>query len=370
MSELPEPDRLEGFLHPRETTRLFGHEKAEEAFLDSWRSGALHHAWLITGPRGVGKATLAYRMARAVLAYGNEPPADLSSLDVPHEHPTARRIGAEGHGDLLVLRRPVDEKTKKLKRDITVDEARRLAPFFGKAAGEGGWRIVIVDSADDLNLNAANALLKNLEEPPRNALILMVCHQPGSQLPTIRSRCRTLALKALPLETVARALQFQMKIAEQVPLSDDEALAIAHLSGGSIGHGLELAGGGGLDLYQGLLSILVSMPQPDVNATHGFAALFSGKKGEAQWKLFSELISGFLIRLTRGAATGDFGATIFDHEREALATLAHMAPPTHWIDCLDKINMLIERTNAVNLDRRQVALSIFYEIQSCARHAA
>lgn len=370
MSDIPEPDRLEGFSHPRETCNLFGHAEAEQELIASWTSGALHHAWLLTGPKGIGKATLAYRMARTILAHGEGPPKGLTTLDLKPDNPVFRRVVSGGHSDLMVLRRPYDEKTKKLKRDITVDEARRLQSFFGKAAGEGGWRVVIVDCADDLNINAANALLKNLEEPPEKALILLVCHQPGGQLPTIRSRCRKLTLKGLPVEVVAEALQYQMRENEQVPLSQEDALAIAHLSGGSVGHGLELAGGGGLDLYQGLLSILLAMPKPDVNTTHGFAALFSGKSGEANWKLFGELITGFIQRLARGSITGEFGATIFEHEREALGVLSHLAPPDYWIDCLDRIQVLIERTDAVNLDRRQVALSIFFEIQNCAKRAA
>jgi DNA polymerase-3 subunit delta' len=370
LSEIPEPDRLDNFDHPRQTSTLFGHEEAEAALIDGLRSGAMHHAWLFTGPKGIGKATLAYRLARFLLTHVDDIPEESRDLSVDPENPIFRRVAAGGHGDLKILRRPYDEKTKKLKRDITIEEVRRLQPFFGKAASEGGWRIAIVDCADDMNINAANALLKTLEEPPDRSLLILVCHQPGTQLATIRSRCRTLALKALPNELVAEAMQFQMKHAEQVPLNDDEAQAIAHLSGGSIGHGLELAGGGGLDLYQGLVSVLVAMPKPDVDITHGFASLMSGKKGEKNWELFGELITGFLVRLARGSVTGDFGATIFEHEREALGVLSHLAAPSDWIDCWGRVSELLERTNAVNLDRRQITLSIFFEIQNCARKAA
>ena len=153
-----------------QTTVLFGHAEAEQALLDAYRGGRLPHAWLIGGPPGIGKATLAYRMARFVLAHPDPqaPPVHkATSLDVGAEHPVARRIAAQAQGDLLVLERTINEKTGKLRQDIQVDDVRRTVSFFGSTAGEGGWRIAIVDAVDELNPAGANALLKVLEEPPR-----------------------------------------------------------------------------------------------------------------------------------------------------------------------------------------------------------
>lgn len=370
MGEREEIDRLGGFDHPRETSELFGHEEAEELLLSALRAGKLHHAWLITGPKGIGKATLAYRLARFVLRYGTGVPEAAESLFVDPTDPVFSRIAAEGHGDLLVLRRPYDEKTKKFRRDLTVDEVRRLTPFFGKQASEGGWRVAIVDCADDLNISAANALLKNLEEPPDDSLILLVTHNPGTQLATIRSRCRTLSLKPLDTELMSQALATQLAHAGEVPLGETDRHAIARLSAGSIGHGLELAEGGGLEIYRDLMALFVSMPNPDMGACHDFAARFSGKKGEAGWGLFGELLVGFLARLARGMASNDFGEVALDTEGEALSRLAGLAPANRWIDCWERSAELIERCGAVNLDRRMVALNIIFEIQSCAQRAA
>ncbi len=182
---------------PRETTVLFGHGEAEQALLESYRSGRLHHAWLISGPAGIGKATLAYRMARFVLAHPDPRAATVqaaSSLAVAGDHAVTRRTAAQTHGDLLVIERTVNEKTGKLRQDIQVDDVRRMVGFFGSTAGEGGWRVAIVDAVDELNDQGANALLKMLEEPPRRALLLLVSHSAARVLPTIRSRCRLLAL--------------------------------------------------------------------------------------------------------------------------------------------------------------------------------
>ncbi|MDE3122347.1 MAG: DNA polymerase III subunit delta', partial [Paracoccaceae bacterium] len=190
--EVAEPDRVEGAPHPRETHRLLGQTEAEAAFLDAHASGRMHHGWLLTGPRGVGKATLAWRIARFLLA---EPPAGdaglfgappaPTTLDVDPEHPVARRIAAGSEGRLKSIRRSLDDKTGRLRSVIVVDDVRDLKGFFHLSAADGGRRVVIVDTADEMNPNAANALLKELEEPPKGAILLLVSHQPWRLLPTI-----------------------------------------------------------------------------------------------------------------------------------------------------------------------------------------
>jgi len=193
---------------PRETNVLFGHADAERILLDSYKSGRMPHAWVIGGERGIGKATLAYRLARFVLAHPDPRTADVqqaASLAVTADHPVARRIAAQAQGDLLVLERTLNDKGK-LRQDIAVDDIRRSVVFFGSTAGEGGWRIAIVDAVDELNRFGANALLKVLEEPPERSLLLLVSHAPGRVLPTIRSRCRRLLLRPLKAADVSRAV--------------------------------------------------------------------------------------------------------------------------------------------------------------------
>src|SRR5437588_4386755 len=193
--------------HPRETTDLFGHREAEMALLDAYRSGRIPHAWLIGGAAGIGKATLAYRMARFVLAHRNPLAPDVQraeTLFVDPSDPAARHVAAGAHGGLLTLERTLNDKGV-MRTVITVDETRETISFFGSTAAVEGWRVCIVDTVDELNPNAANALLKVLEEPPQRSLFLLVSHALARILPTILSRCRKLPLRPLAVDDVIRA---------------------------------------------------------------------------------------------------------------------------------------------------------------------
>lgn len=198
----PETDKEPEAPHPRETYSYVGHDEQEQALLDALRGARMHHAWLITGAKGLGKATLAYRFARIALGAKR---IGLRPLDVDPEDQVARRVAALSHPDLFVLRRGLNDRGKP-RREIAVDDARDMGGFFALAPSEGGMRVAIIDAVDDLNRNAANAILKTLEEPPARSVLLLVCHAPGAILPTIRSRCRRLALRALSDDQVERAL--------------------------------------------------------------------------------------------------------------------------------------------------------------------
>lgn len=199
---VPETDKEPAAPHPRETFSFVGHDAEEQALAEALASGRMHHAWLISGAKGLGKATLAYRLARA--AFGAKT-GGARPFDVDAEDPIARRVAALSHPDHFVLRRGFNDRGKP-RREITVDDARDLGHFFSLAPSEGGMRVAIIDAVDDLNRNAANAILKTLEEPPARSVLLLVCHAPGAILPTIRSRCRRLALRPLSDELVAEAL--------------------------------------------------------------------------------------------------------------------------------------------------------------------
>ncbi len=227
--------------HPRETTDLFGHRVAETALLDAYRSGRIPHAWLIGGAQGIGKATLAYRMARFVLAHRNPLAPSVQraeTLAVDPSEPVARQIAAEAHGGLLVLERGLNDRGV-LRTVITVDETRETIPFFGSTAAVEGWRVCIVDTVDELNPNAANALLKILEEPPRQSLFLLVSHAPARALPTILSRCRKLPLRPLSSEDVIRAAAR----ATDHEIDDPALSEAAAASEGSVARALTLLGG-------------------------------------------------------------------------------------------------------------------------------
>ena len=224
--DIPEPDRVPGAPHPRHTDRVIGQDNAIAEFMEAAQGGRLHHAWLLTGPRGVGKATLAWAIARWMLSGASGP---FGATDTPE----ARRVAALSEPRLHLVRRPWDDKAGRLSAQITVDEIRRLLSFFHLSAAEGGRRVAIIDAADDMNLAAANALLKVLEEPPADALILMIAHQPAGLLPTIRSRCRTLRLSPLTPAQMGNVLA-HLGI-------DEDAEALAALSDGSVGEALRLA---------------------------------------------------------------------------------------------------------------------------------
>jgi DNA polymerase-3 subunit delta' len=203
MSETLEPDQAQGASHPRATYAFLGHEAQEEALHEALTGGRMHHAWLLGGPKGLGKATLAYRFARRLLGAKQCGPRP---LDVSEEDPVARRIAANSHPDIFVLRRTMGDRGK-YRREIVVDDARALGEFFSLMPAEGGWRVAIIDAADELNSNAANAILKTLEEPPPRSVLMLVCHAPGATLATIRSRCRRLDLRAIDDALVGKAVE-------------------------------------------------------------------------------------------------------------------------------------------------------------------
>jgi len=332
-------------LHPRRTTALFGHEDAERTLLEAYQSGRMPHAWLIGGEPGIGKATLAYRMARFVLAYP-EPamPEALraASLAVDPDHPVARRVAGRAHSDLLTLERTLNERGK-LRQSIAVDDVRRTVSFFGSTAGEGGWRVVIVDAVDDLNKESANALLKVLEEPPRRSLMLLVSHASGRVLPTIRSRCRMLMLRPLPTEAVSNAAAGAL---DRAP-DDAELQAAAEAAGGSVARALSLLDGAALELRRQVLDLLARLPQVDAKALHALGDKLPVSDVDSL-SAFMEAVNGWLSERLR------------DGEAD-LRRMARLA--SAWND----INRRGREVEAFNLDRKPLVFSVFGQLADAAR---
>ena len=324
-------------LPPRATTVLFGHAEAENALLAAYRDRRLAHAWLIAGHPGIGKATLAYRMARFVLAHpdpGAPQVRAATSVHVDAEHPAARRIAAQAHGDLLLLERTINEKTGKLRQKIQVDDVRRSITFFGSTPAEGGWRVAIVDPVDDLNEEGANALLKILEEPPQRALLLLVSHSAGRVLPTIRSRCRVLSLRPLSAHDVLAAAAAATGLEREDPVLP----AAAAVAEGSVQRALALLDRDALELRNRVLALLDRLPALDLRALHGLGDRLYGTD-PAPLAAFVDTVNGWLASRLESTAEG--------------ATLDRIAAV--W----EKLNQAARDVETFNLERKPLVFNVF-----------
>ena len=364
---MAEPARPSGEgRHPRLTPRLVGHGPAEEVLLSAHASGRLPHGWLITGPRGVGKATLAYRFARFLLEQGD--PADdgglfgapppPASLDVSQDSRTFRLMAQGGHPGVTAVERAWDEKAKRLRGEIVVDDIRRLHGFFGMTS-DAPWRIAIIDSADEMNRQAANALLKMLEEPPKRAVLLLLAHAPGRLLPTIRSRCQTLALRPLADGQVAAVLDDHQVV---LPPGDRE-LVIA-LGNGSPGRAMTLAEAGGAELYRKAAGLLGELPRVNPSALHALGDAVSGRQSIDDFRLLGELLGGMLQRLVAFAATGGREREAVPGETALFAGIAPRAALDQWIEVWENTGHLFSRAEAVNLEPKQVTITLFSKLQT------
>lgn len=348
-------------LAPRENPDLIGQENAERELRRLLDAQRMPHAILLTGPRGIGKATLAFRLARFLLA----PPEARagSGLAVDPESSVFRRVASAGHADLLTVERAYDPRRRRLRSDIIIDDVREIAGFFRLTAAEEGWRIVIVDGAEEMNRNAANALLKILEEPPQRALLLMVSHSPGQLLPTIRSRCCRYALAALRQPMVLELLGRY-----RPELESSEAEALARLAEGSIGRAIALSDAGGIALYRSSLGILAQIPRLDVAGLHAFADKLARPDAEDAYRASEELLSQFLARMVVECARGSIDASeLLPEEKEVMQRLSRRADPPRWAALRQEIVRGFAAADEVNLDRKQAILGAFFAIEELAR---
>ncbi len=316
-------------LAPRENPDLFGHAAAEAAF----GAARLHHAWLITGPEGVGKATLAYRFARRLLAGAGRDP--------PQSHPVFRRVAAGTHADLLTVEREWDEKKKRLKKSIAAETARTIPPFLHLTPAEGGWRVVIVDGAEDLNPQSANALLKVLEEPPPRAVLILVCAALGRLLPTIRSRCRHLKLAPLGAADMARALRLYLP-----GMAEAERQTLAALAEGAPGRALALAEEDGLKIAAMVDEVLRQGPDFPLARAYEMA---DAVREQSQFEVFFAL-------LHRGLA-GAVGAYARGSADAAQRRLVEARSALAWAETAQRLAQIAAETERANMDRRQALVA-------------
>ena len=334
-------DRIEGIADPRETISVSGHDPALNFLSTKYAGNRLHHAWLLSGPRGIGKATLAFRFAEHLLRHPdfNTAPQNFEFRDDAIHSQVAK--GA--HPNVLVLRRPWDVKQKKFRTQITVEEVRRTLGFFGTAAGANAWRICIVDPADDLTTGAANALLKILEEPPVRTIFLVLAHSPRGLLPTIRSRCQNLSLKPLSGEVLTNVLEKQRALQAMKP---DEIAQITKLAKGSVRRALLLLNSKAANNFQKFVDNLATQ-NPDIAAIHQLAGSLSLVSKADEFELFMDLI--------------------YDHLCDAIRTPELMADPKrqlHISSVWETTKAHMTRMETWNMDKKQVILSLFKNMRA------
>lgn len=337
-----EPDPRETPLHPRRQRMLAGHLDAERRLLDAYASGKFHHAWLLTGPKGIGKATFAYRLAKYLLQYPDPATAPRDSLAVPPDSPVAAQVDARAHPDLLVIEREADKG--KLKAGISVETSRKAAAFFSKTAGAGGWRVAIVDAAEDMNNAAANALLKTLEEPPAKSVFILVCNQRGRLLPTIRSRCIELAMPRLSDDETRAAL-------EALP-SEEAAPALKQLAfaQGSPGFAMSLAETGAGRIFARFAEA-AARGRIDEATRIGVASDLHGRGTDDRFRIFCDLLDVWITSTARAAVRKPDAAGQGLELARAHEAIGHS----------------IRQTNALNLDRRLTMVQAFDLIDKARR---
>ena len=298
----------------------------------------MHHAWLFTGPEGIGKATLAFRFARRLLA-GQ---AAMETLALDPAHPVFRRVVAGGHADMMTVERMVNEKTQRLKRDIAIEDIRKINGFLALTPAEGGWRVVIVDGAEDLNAASANGLLKILEEPPPRAVLILVCSAPGRLPPTIRSRCRHLRLSPLSDDVVAHLL------AAYLPdRSADDRGRLTTLAEGSIGRALAMADGDGIAVAALVDGLMAALPHIPISRGHYVADALG--RSEAGFGLFMDQLIAGIAALVRDDVRGRA-----DPEQRRLAALR---PLEAWGELWQGLVKLKDETERSALDKRQALVA-------------
>ena len=338
--ERPVADRIEGVPTPAEHDLLVGHDRPLEAFLDALRTERLHHAWLLAGPKGIGKATAAFRMAADVLSRGS----DRSRAEV------LAQVGRGGHPGLLVMSRPWDEKAKRFRAQLPIDGVRKSQAFFGLTAGGGERRVCIVDAADDMNASSANALLKVLEEPPARSLFFVIAHSPGRLLPTIRSRCRTLAFSPLTREGVEEVIGGLMPSADRTDVS-----RVARSADGAPRNAFTMLQGDVLPLF---------------DMFERLANQMTTKGGRLAWNDVHKLAEA-------AAKGGDFDAFldlvfswIAERMRAEVATGGSSGSLVRWPRLWEEIGEARNRAAVYNLDKKQVILDLFTLLSGSERATA
>lgn len=355
-------DEPEGLLTPNESDFCIGHKAVEKKLLDFINSGAMPHAIIFSGLEGIGKATMAFRFARYMLKHGvadanqdslfGDTPADAETLAIDPNDPVFLKVASGGHPDFKFIERPFDERKGKYKGNIDVETARKVAPFLRMTASDGGWRVVIIDDADTMNRNAQNAILKILEEPPSNALLILVAHRPGALIPTIRSRCRVVAFDALNDDALDQLMQ--KAYGNELSAQDKEILKA--LAVGSIGQCHNLLANDGLQTIKEILALLTDWPKVQWSAVHHLSDQIGRAGQEASYQQCERTLCGLVYALVQAQARGWTSLALAPELSEKMLenkTLEQL------IELYDALSGHFRQVDVSNLDKRQGVLSAF-----------
>ncbi len=339
-------DTLENVPEPSEHPHLFGHGEAANKLAAAYRAGRLHHAIVIAGPAGIGKATLAFRLAYHLFSYPDAAAAPEQLVQPDPASGVFRMIAQNAHSALLHLTRPANDRTKGFRSVLTVDEIRRVGRFLSLTAHDGGWRVVIVDPADDMNNAASNALLKSLEEPPARTLFVLIAHSLGRLLPTIRSRCQIVRLKPLDDDALWAVLG---AMGQAVPEGEAERARLATAAAGSARNALLLTEYGGLEIA-GAIGATVTAARFDVAEAHRIADAVSGRDQGIQFGLFNqEVLERIAARASELATAGEAGAA------------------TRFSELWREVSSAVSETEIYNLDKKQHVVGTLLRLHDAMR---
>ena len=356
---------LEFFNHPRAMNALIGHQETEKQLLDLFNSSRMHHGIILNGAKGIGKATLAYRFARFLLKnppadpnqnslFGEDTPTEKQeTLEVPIDDPVFRRVASGGHADLLTLERQYDATKNKTAETLAVAELRKVEPFLRMTSSNGGWRVVIIDDADTMNRNAQNALLKILEEPPKNTVIILVTHRLGALIPTIRSRTRLFNLKPLCTDTMGELLSQKGQ-----SLDSNQAAIISAMAEGSFGKANEILEEGGLDSFATITAILNDRPNIDWRIIHHHADQCARAGQEQAYKNFTQTLLWLYKTLAFAKARGQ-ALTPYSLNEDPLTSILANSSLAQLLKICENLSSHFDMTNRGNLDKKQAILGAF-----------
>ena len=360
-----EPEEPEGLKPARESSFFLGHDAQEKEMLDLINSGAMPHALILNGPEGVGKATFAFRLARYLLKYGipcsaqdslfGDVPVNAETLDIAVDDPVFAKVASGGHPDLLTIERQLDPRTGALKGNLDVETARKVAPFLRMTSADGGWRVVIVDDADLMNRNAQNALLKILEEPPANSILILVTHRLGAMIPTIRSRCRTLHFQTLEGDVLAQLLEREVG----QMLSLDERELLSSLTSGSIGVARRIVESEGLELIRNLVDMWQDWPKMNWVEIHNLSSqLGRGKSAESMFDNIERFFLWLAQSMVFSKAKSEKLPAPFQSS-SAFQDMLESEDLVCWTQKYDALHEHFARARRSNLDKKETALEAF-----------